>query len=34
MPDAHERTIREIPRDPEIAAVFKQIAGSGPLPPR
>ena len=34
MPDAHEKTIREIPRDPEIAAVFKQIAGSGPLPPR
>jgi tripartite-type tricarboxylate transporter receptor subunit TctC len=34
MPDAHEKTIREIPRDPEIIAVFKQIAGSGPLPPR
>jgi len=34
MPDAHEKTIREIPRDPEIAAIFKQIAGSGPLPPR
>ena len=34
MPDAHEKTIREIPRDPEIAAIFKQIAGAGPLPPR
>jgi tripartite-type tricarboxylate transporter receptor subunit TctC len=34
MPDAHEKTIREIPRDPEIAVIFKQIAGAGPLPPR
>ena len=34
MPDAHEKTIREIPRDPEIIAIFKQIAGAGPLPPR
>src|SRR5262249_25702136 len=34
MPDAHEKTIREVPRDPEIAAIFKQIAGAGPLPPR
>jgi tripartite-type tricarboxylate transporter receptor subunit TctC len=34
MPDAHEKTIREIPRDPEIIAVFKGIAGAGPLPPR
>jgi tripartite-type tricarboxylate transporter receptor subunit TctC len=34
MPDAHEKTIREIPRDPEISSIFKQIAGSGPLPPR
>src|SRR5882724_1354209 len=34
LPDAHEKTIREIPRDPEIAAIFKQIAGAGPLPPR
>jgi tripartite-type tricarboxylate transporter receptor subunit TctC len=32
MPDAHEKTIREIPRDPEVIAVFKQIAGAGPLP--
>ena len=34
MPDAHEKMIKEIPRDPEIAAIFKQIAGAGPLPPR
>lgn len=34
MPDAHEKTIKEIPRDPEIIAIFKQIAGAGPLPPR
>jgi tripartite-type tricarboxylate transporter receptor subunit TctC len=34
MPDAHEKTIREIPRDPEIIAIFKGIAGAGPLPPR
>jgi hypothetical protein len=34
MPDAHEKVIKEIPRDPEIAVIFKQIAGAGPLPPR
>jgi tripartite-type tricarboxylate transporter receptor subunit TctC len=34
MPDAHQKTIREIPRDPEIIATFKQIAGAGSLPPR
>ena len=34
MPDAHEKTIREVPRDSEIAAIFKQIAGAGPLPSR
>jgi tripartite-type tricarboxylate transporter receptor subunit TctC len=34
MPDAHEKTIREIPRDPEIIAIFKAVAGAGPLPPR
>src|SRR5918996_1176204 len=34
MPDAHEKTIREVPRDPEIIAIFKQIAGAGSLPPR
>jgi tripartite-type tricarboxylate transporter receptor subunit TctC len=34
MPDAHEKTIREVPRDPEVIAVFKQIAGAEPLPKR
>ncbi|HEV8341784.1 MAG TPA: hypothetical protein VGR30_05375 [Candidatus Binatia bacterium] len=33
MPEAHERTIREIPRDPEVVGIFKQIMGAGPLPP-
>jgi tripartite-type tricarboxylate transporter receptor subunit TctC len=34
MPDAHEKVIREIPRDPEVAEIFKKIVGAGPLPPR
>ncbi len=33
MPEAHEKVIREIPRDPEIAEIFKKIVGAGPLPP-
>ncbi|HEV8344467.1 MAG TPA: hypothetical protein VGR30_19090 [Candidatus Binatia bacterium] len=34
MPEAHERTIREIPRDPEVVEIFKKVMGGGPLPPR
>jgi len=34
MPDAHEKAIREIPRDPEVIEIFKKIVGAGPLPPR
>jgi hypothetical protein len=34
MPEAHERTIREIPRDPEVIEIFKKLVGAGPLPPR
>ncbi len=34
MPEAHEKTIREIPRDPEVIEIFKKIVGAGPLPPR
>lgn len=34
MPDAHEKAIREIPRDPEIIEIFKKIVGAGLLPPR
>ena len=33
MPDAHERVIREIPRDPEVVGIFKKLQGAGPLPP-
>jgi len=34
MPEEHERAIREIPRDPEVVEIFKQLVGAGPLPPR
>ena len=34
MPEAHEKVIREIPRDPEIIEIFKKIVSAGPLPPR
>jgi hypothetical protein len=33
MPEAHEKVIREIPRDPEIVEIFKKLVGAGPLPP-
>jgi len=34
MPEAHERVIKEIPRDPEVAAIFKKLMGADPLPQR
>jgi len=34
MPETMEKYIREIPRSPEIIALFHKIAGAGPLPPR
>jgi hypothetical protein len=34
MPEAHERAIRDLPRDAETVALFKKFAGSGPLPSR
>jgi hypothetical protein len=34
MPEAHEKTVREIPRDPEIAEIFKKLMGADPLPSR
>jgi tripartite-type tricarboxylate transporter receptor subunit TctC len=34
MPEAHDKVIKEIPRDREIVEVFKKIMGAGPLPPR
>ena len=34
LPEAHERIIREIPRDPEVGQLFKKLMGADPLPPR
>jgi hypothetical protein len=34
MPEATEKVVRELPRDPETVELFKKFAGAGPLPPR
>jgi hypothetical protein len=34
FPEENQRAIRELPRDPETIAIFKKLAGPGPLPPR
>lgn len=34
MPEDHEKTIREIPREREVIEIFKKIAGGDPLPQR
>jgi len=34
MPDAHEKVIKEIPRDPEVVGIFKKLMGADPLPRR
>ncbi len=34
MPEEMEKLIRDLPRDPEIVALFKKINEAGPLPPR
>ena len=34
MPEAHEKAIRDLPRDAETVALFKKFTGAGPLPPR
>ena len=34
MPEAHEKTIREIPRDLEVSELFKKLMGADPLPLR
>jgi len=34
MPEAHEKTIREIPRDSSVTELFKKLVGTGPLPSR
>jgi len=34
MPDVMDKTIKELPRSPEIVELLKKIAGPNPLPPR
>ncbi len=34
MPEVMDKTIKELPRSPEIVELLKKIAGPGPLPPR
>lgn len=34
MPEAQERSIRELPRDPTVVELFKKLTGSGSLPLR
>lgn len=34
LPDAHEKAIRELPREPEIVNFYKMLGGAQPLPPR
>jgi hypothetical protein len=29
-----EKAIKELPRDPEVIALYKKLADGGPLPPR
>ncbi|MBI4523381.1 MAG: hypothetical protein HY695_06160 [Deltaproteobacteria bacterium] len=34
LPEAQERSIRELPRDPTVIELFKKLTGTGPLPVR
>ncbi len=34
LPENHEKAISEIPRDPEVIALFKKLVGADPLPVR
>ena len=34
MPEDHDKTIKQIPRDPEVIEIFKKVVGAGPLPTR
>jgi tripartite-type tricarboxylate transporter receptor subunit TctC len=34
LPEDHEKTIRDIPREPEIIELYKKIVGAEPLPQR
>ena len=32
LPEANEKAVRDIPRDPEIIELFKNLVGTDPLP--
>jgi hypothetical protein len=34
MPEALDKVIKELPRDPEVVELFKKLFGADPLPPR
>jgi len=34
LPEANEKAVRDLPREPEIVELFKKIVGPGSLPPR
>jgi hypothetical protein len=34
IPDVMDKTIRELPRSPEVVELLKQLAGPNPLPRR
>jgi tripartite-type tricarboxylate transporter receptor subunit TctC len=34
LPEAHEKAVRDIPREREVVEIFKKLVGAGPLPPR
>jgi tripartite-type tricarboxylate transporter receptor subunit TctC len=34
LPEDHDKSIRDIPREAEVIELYKKIAGAGPLPPR
>ena len=34
LPQAHEKAVRDIPREREVVEIFKKLVGAGPLPPR
>jgi tripartite-type tricarboxylate transporter receptor subunit TctC len=34
LPDAHEKAMRELPREPEIIEIYKMLGSAQPLPPR
>jgi hypothetical protein len=34
MPEALDKVIKDLPRDPEVVELFKKLFGNDPLPPR